>query len=306
MLWSSVLIAKLNVSVVGLYASNGLHVQKQTPARARFDCVCVCVWEYVWNWQTSPLTMTWNGKKNLNYKLVEQQLSVFDIYIWQIVLIDFILYFVSIYIIFSLNVQSSPLYHNQEKTQRPKTTHTENKQWTNYIITAHHLFFFLDAFTAPGAVAWCCPIACSSPFLWIRLCQLCARLLTIDTTKYRTIAPTNSSKHLASTLPDSSARGAWRAPRCRRAFWLLRKDLNGSCALAPSTGMAPSRSTARSISDSLNAMMTNTFWMCILMMALPISVAPKNVQKGTRKWPHVIPARSNSGLGTCVQSRKIP
>ena len=34
-------------------------------------------------------------------------------------------------------------------------------------------------------------------------------------------------------------------------------------------------------------------------MALPIRVAPKNVQKGTRKCPHVIPARSNSGLGIC-------
>jgi len=38
-------------------------------------------------------------------------------------------------------------------------------------------------------------------------------------------------------------------------------------------------------------------WMCILMMALPISVAPKNVPNGTRKWPHVMPARSNRGLG---------
>lgn len=32
-------------------------------------------------------------------------------------------------------------------------------------------------------------------------------------------------------------------------------------------------------------------------MAFPISVAPKKVQKGTRKWPHVIPARSNNGFG---------
>ena len=37
--------------------------------------------------------------------------------------------------------------------------------------------------------------------------------------------------------------------------------------------------------------------MCILTIAFPINVAPKNVQNGTRKCPHVIPARSNRGLG---------
>ena len=34
-----------------------------------------------------------------------------------------------------------------------------------------------------------------------------------------------------------------------------------------------------------------------------MSVAPKNVQKGTRKWPHVMPARSNSGLGIDAHAR---
>ena len=43
---------------------------------------------------------------------------------------------------------------------------------------------------------------------------------------------------------------------------------------------------------------------CILMMALPMSVAPKNVQKGMRKWPQVIPARSNRGLGICNREKK--
>ena len=37
--------------------------------------------------------------------------------------------------------------------------------------------------------------------------------------------------------------------------------------------------------------------MCILIMALPIIVAPKKVQNGTRKCPQVIPAKSNNGLG---------
>ena len=34
-------------------------------------------------------------------------------------------------------------------------------------------------------------------------------------------------------------------------------------------------------------------------MALPIKVAPKNVQNGIKKCPHVMPARSNNGLGIC-------
>lgn len=45
-------------------------------------------------------------------------------------------------------------------------------------------------------------------------------------------------------------------------------------------------------------------WMCILITAFPIKVAPKKVQKGTRKWPQVIPARSNRGFGICGVQRK--
>ena len=37
--------------------------------------------------------------------------------------------------------------------------------------------------------------------------------------------------------------------------------------------------------------------MCILITAFPMRVAPKKVQKGTRKCPQVIPARSNRGFG---------
>lgn len=52
-------------------------------------------------------------------------------------------------------------------------------------------------------------------------------------------------------------------------------------------------------------------WMCIFTMAFPIKVAPKKVQKGTRKWPQVIPARSNRGLGIyrhrrCVSQQQHP
>lgn len=46
-------------------------------------------------------------------------------------------------------------------------------------------------------------------------------------------------------------------------------------------------------------------WMCILITAFPRTVAPKKVQNGTRKWPHVIPARSNKGLGIWNKKRGI-
>ena len=39
---------------------------------------------------------------------------------------------------------------------------------------------------------------------------------------------------------------------------------------------------------------------CILIMAFPMRVAPKNVENGMRKWPQVMPARSNRGLGNCM------
>lgn len=48
---------------------------------------------------------------------------------------------------------------------------------------------------------------------------------------------------------------------------------------------------------SLKATTTNNTCMLILIAALPRRVAPKNVQNGIKKCPHVIPARSNSGLG---------
>lgn len=35
-----------------------------------------------------------------------------------------------------------------------------------------------------------------------------------------------------------------------------------------------------------------------------MSVAPKKVQKGTRQWPQVIPAKSNRGFGTCGRTKK--
>jgi hypothetical protein len=43
---------------------------------------------------------------------------------------------------------------------------------------------------------------------------------------------------------------------------------------------------------------------CVLMIAFPINVAEKNLAKGTRKWPQVMPARSKSGLGICNKGKQ--
>lgn len=40
-------------------------------------------------------------------------------------------------------------------------------------------------------------------------------------------------------------------------------------------------------------------------MAFPINVAEKNVRKGTMKCPHVMPAKSNKGLGIYIIMIKI-
>jgi hypothetical protein len=41
-------------------------------------------------------------------------------------------------------------------------------------------------------------------------------------------------------------------------------------------------------------------WICVLIKALPIKEARKNFQNGTRNCPHMMPARSKSGFGTCT------
>ena len=41
------------------------------------------------------------------------------------------------------------------------------------------------------------------------------------------------------------------------------------------------------------------------MIAFPIAVAEKNVRKGIKKCPHVIPAKSNKGLGIEAQSKTV-
>lgn len=45
--------------------------------------------------------------------------------------------------------------------------------------------------------------------------------------------------------------------------------------------------------------------MCTLMIALPINVALKKVLNGILKCPHVIPARSNNGLGIDAHRRTV-
>ena len=41
------------------------------------------------------------------------------------------------------------------------------------------------------------------------------------------------------------------------------------------------------------------------MIALPTKVAEKNVLKGMRKCPHVIPAKSNKGLGIDAHAKMV-
>ena len=123
------------------------------------------------------------------------------------------------------------------------------------------------------------------------------------------------------------------------SFCFVRNSLKGTSNLLPIHGILWICDTAASIKVSLNAKIMKSFWkknvllfasfdmalngkilstkensqkqcnflsiisyltwICILIIAFPITVAPKKVQKGTRKCPHVIPAKSNNGLGIC-------
>ena len=40
------------------------------------------------------------------------------------------------------------------------------------------------------------------------------------------------------------------------------------------------------------------------MIDLPSAVAPKNNEKGIKKWPHVNPAKSNKGFGILAKKKK--
>ncbi len=63
------------------------------------------------------------------------------------------------------------------------------------------------------------------------------------------------------------------------------------------TATCPMKSTAFSILPSELTAITTNCWMCTFISAFPMHVAPKNVLNGTRKCPHVMPARSNNGFG---------
>lgn len=71
----------------------------------------------------------------------------------------------------------------------------------------------------------------------------------------------------------------------------------GACSFFPTPGIFPTISSTLAIRVSLKATTTNNTCILILMAALPKRVAPKNVQNGIKKCPHVIPARSNNGFG---------
>ena len=65
----------------------------------------------------------------------------------------------------------------------------------------------------------------------------------------------------------------------------------------PNQGIRLRLEITPAINVSLKAKTINIFWICIFITAFPINVAPKNVQNGTKKWPQVIPAKSNNGFG---------
>ena len=65
----------------------------------------------------------------------------------------------------------------------------------------------------------------------------------------------------------------------------------------PNQGIRLRLEITPAINVSLKAIIINIFWICIFITAFPINVAPKNVQNGTKKWPQVIPAKSNNGFG---------
>lgn len=84
---------------------------------------------------------------------------------------------------------------------------------------------------------------------------------------------------------------------CNLCFWFSKNVVIGACNFLPTPGILPTISSTLAISVSLKATTTNNTCMLILMAALPKRVAPKKVQNGIKKCPHVIPARSNNGFG---------
>jgi len=107
------------------------------------------------------------------------------------------------------------------------------------------------------------------------------------------------------------------SPGClwSRNFCACRNSLNGACRYGPTRGTCLSMATKCSTWCSEKIRTTKNIWneklkfsckstwTCILTNALPIRVAPKKVQNGIRKWPQVMPAKSNSGLGMEANSR---
>lgn len=45
--------------------------------------------------------------------------------------------------------------------------------------------------------------------------------------------------------------------------------------------------------------------MWVLIIAFPIAVAVKKMKNGTKKWPQVIPAKSNKGFGIEAHNKTV-
>lgn len=55
----------------------------------------------------------------------------------------------------------------------------------------------------------------------------------------------------------------------------------------------------------LKTVMTKSICIWVFMIALPMKVAEKNFLKGILKWPQVMPAKSNKGLGIEAHRRIV-
>lgn len=84
--------------------------------------------------------------------------------------------------------------------------------------------------------------------------------------------------------------------------WVNNDTQEHNCQRKPTY---PSKCTIISMWSSELIKMTKKVWICVFMMAFPINVAPKKVEKGTKKWPQVIPAKSNRGFGTCKEQNEL-
>mmetsp|Transcript_54493 Transcript_54493/g.167792 ORF Transcript_54493/g.167792 Transcript_54493/m.167792 type:complete len:203 (-) Transcript_54493:1024-1632(-) len=145
----------------------------------------------------------------------------------------------------------------------------------------------------------------------ISFCSLCANVSTIDLANHATAAMTTQPS-TAWTRPAcfSFSSSAW---PCARSAVLRCTSSSTSTALA-AYGVTSMRTTLDTAAAAAlisvctlspeKSVTKKMVWPLTFTTALPSSVAPKKVQKGTMNWPHAMPHRSNAALGHAA-SRKM-